>query len=212
MKANYGPLLVGLHPLAAQHPKHPAGVTYRLVAGPLPNAAEAAQLCARFPVTRTGCQPAKFDGAQLAAALIVGAPARRHNRRLSEAAAMKLFLPSARATNYLLIVGLLLARLCALHPLSRDRAVDASVLPAPPGSTPGCASRAASRSRCSPIRCSAGPRSPSPRSICCGRRWFCSRVALALACFGIVLYNVALSALAFGLLVLSFARRAPEPD
>jgi len=66
LKANYGPLLVGLHPVAAQHPKHPAGVTYRLVAGPLPNAAEAAQLCARFPVTRTGCRPAKFAGAQLA--------------------------------------------------------------------------------------------------------------------------------------------------
>jgi hypothetical protein len=27
-----------------------------------------------------------------------------------------------------------------------------------------------------------------------------------------VLYNVALSSLAFGLLVLSLARRAPEPD
>jgi hypothetical protein len=67
LKANYGPLLVGLHPVAAQQPKHPAGITYRLVAGPLPNAAEAAQLCARFPVTRTGCRPAKFDGAQLAA-------------------------------------------------------------------------------------------------------------------------------------------------
>jgi hypothetical protein len=66
LKANYGPLLVGLHPLAAQHPKHPAGVTYRLVAGPLPNATEAAQLCARFPVTRTGCRPAKFNGVQLA--------------------------------------------------------------------------------------------------------------------------------------------------
>ena len=67
LTANYGPLLVGLHPLAAQQPKHPAGVTYRLVAGPLPNAAEAAQLCARFPVTRTGCRPAKFNGVQLAA-------------------------------------------------------------------------------------------------------------------------------------------------
>jgi hypothetical protein len=66
LKANYGPLLVGLHPLATQHPKHPAGVTYRMVAGPLPNATEAAQLCARFPVTRTGCRPAKFIGVQLA--------------------------------------------------------------------------------------------------------------------------------------------------
>ena len=66
LKANYGPLLVGLHPVAAQHPKHPAGVTYRLVAGPLPNAAEAARFCASFPVTRTGCRPALFNGLQLA--------------------------------------------------------------------------------------------------------------------------------------------------
>ncbi|HSP48942.1 MAG TPA: hypothetical protein VLN61_01915 [Pseudolabrys sp.] len=66
LQANYGPLLVGLHPVAAQHPKYPSGVTYRLMAGPLPNAIEAAQLCARFPVTRTGCRLAKFDGVQLA--------------------------------------------------------------------------------------------------------------------------------------------------
>ncbi len=37
-------------------------------------------------------------------------------------------------------------------------------------------------------------------------------VALALAGFGIVLYNIQLSALAIGLLVLSLARRAPEPE
>ena len=37
-------------------------------------------------------------------------------------------------------------------------------------------------------------------------------VALGLAGFGIVLYNIALSSLAIGLLVLSLARRAPEPD
>ena len=37
-------------------------------------------------------------------------------------------------------------------------------------------------------------------------------VGLAVACIGVVLYNVMLSALAIGLLLLSFARRAPEPD
>ena len=37
-------------------------------------------------------------------------------------------------------------------------------------------------------------------------------VALAAACLGVVLYNVALSSLAIGLLVLSFARRVPEQD
>lgn len=66
VKANYGPLLVGLHPVATQHTKTPAGATYRLVAGPLPDIAAATQLCARFPVTRTGCRAAKFTGVQLA--------------------------------------------------------------------------------------------------------------------------------------------------
>ena len=37
-------------------------------------------------------------------------------------------------------------------------------------------------------------------------------VALAATCLGVVLYNVALAGLAAGLLVLSLARRAPEPD
>ena len=37
-------------------------------------------------------------------------------------------------------------------------------------------------------------------------------VALALTCLGIVLYNILLSSLAAGLLVLSFARRAPAPE
>jgi len=36
--------------------------------------------------------------------------------------------------------------------------------------------------------------------------------ALAVACLGVVLYNSGLSALAFGMLALSFARRAPEPE
>src|SRR5262245_21716708 len=37
-------------------------------------------------------------------------------------------------------------------------------------------------------------------------------LALAAACLGLVLYNVGLSSLAAGLLVLSLARRVPEPD
>ena len=37
-------------------------------------------------------------------------------------------------------------------------------------------------------------------------------LGLAVACLGVVLYNVMLSALAIGLLLLSLARRAPEPD
>ena len=34
--------------------------------------------------------------------------------------------------------------------------------------------------------------------------------ALAIACIGVVLYNVVLSSLAIGLLILSLARREPE--
>jgi Tfp pilus assembly protein FimV len=66
LKTSYGPLLAGLRPVVAQHPRHPAGIDFRLVAGPLPDAGAAAQLCARFPITRTGCRPAKFNGTHLA--------------------------------------------------------------------------------------------------------------------------------------------------
>ena len=124
---------------------------------------------------------------------------------------MKLFLPSARATNYLLIVGF-----CSLGYALYIRylAIEQSSVG---------------------LACAAGPGT----WLCFSRRiaialftysvfgWTALIVAalnllrpslilfaaaLALACFGIVLYNIALSALAFGLLVLSFARRAPELD
>lgn len=124
---------------------------------------------------------------------------------------MKLFLPSARATNYLLIVGF-----CSLGYALYVRYLTIEQ------STVGLA-------------CAAGP----DTWLCFVRRtaivlfehtvfgWAALAVAalnllrpslvllavaLVLACFGIVLYNIQLSALAFGLLVLSFARRAPEPD
>jgi hypothetical protein len=61
VKANFGPLLVGLRPVASQHQRQPGLVVYRLVVGPLPDAAAATQLCARF-AARTACRPAKFAG------------------------------------------------------------------------------------------------------------------------------------------------------
>ena len=123
---------------------------------------------------------------------------------------MKLFLPSARATNYLLIVGF-----CSLGYAFylRYLAIEQSSVG---------------------LACASGP----DTWLCFARRtaialfersvfgWaalivaavnllrpslLLFAVALAIACFGIVLYNIQLSALAFGLLVLSFARRAPEP-
>lgn len=66
LQAKYAPLLKGLHPVVSQHLKLPAGYTYRLLAGPLPSAEDAARLCSRFAGLRTGCHPAKFTGTQLA--------------------------------------------------------------------------------------------------------------------------------------------------
>ena len=124
---------------------------------------------------------------------------------------MKLFLPSARATNYLLIVGF-----CALgYALyMRYLAIEQSSVG---------------------LACATG----LDTWLCASRRvvialfehsafgWAAVAVAalnllrpslilfafaLATACLGVVLYNSGLSALAFGLLALSFARREPEPE
>jgi hypothetical protein len=124
---------------------------------------------------------------------------------------MKLFLPSARATNYLLIVGF-----CSLgYALyMRYLAVEQSNVG---------------------LACQAGLNT----WLCFTRQitialftysvfgWFALivaalnfirpslvlfAVALAAASCGIVLYNIGLSSLAIALLVISLARRVPEPD
>jgi hypothetical protein len=65
VKANFGPLLSGLRPLAARD--HRAGATgYRLVAGPLPNSTAATGLCTHFVAARTACRAVKFEGEQIA--------------------------------------------------------------------------------------------------------------------------------------------------
>jgi len=65
VKANFGPLLSGMFPLAARDQR--AGSTgYRLVVGPLPNSAAASGLCVHFSAARTACRAAKFDGEQIA--------------------------------------------------------------------------------------------------------------------------------------------------
>ena len=65
VKANFGPLLTGLHPLAARDPR-PGMPEYRLLVGPLPNRAAAAQLCTRFAAVHVTCRSTKFDGEDLA--------------------------------------------------------------------------------------------------------------------------------------------------
>ena len=124
---------------------------------------------------------------------------------------MKLFLPSARATNWLLIVGFcalgyaLYMRYMAIEQSAVGLACAAGL------DTWLCYTRKIS-SFCSSIRCSASPRLASLRSICCGHRWCFSRWRLRAACLGIVLYNIGLVVDCRGLLVLSFARRAPAPE
>ena len=61
LKANFGPLLTGLTPIVAREQR---GTTthYRLVLGPLPNAAAAAKLCARLTAARAVCHAGKFAG------------------------------------------------------------------------------------------------------------------------------------------------------
>jgi len=65
VKANFGPLLTGLHPVAALN-RRPGATEYRLLVGPLPNAAAATELCGRFAAARVTCRPAKFDGERIA--------------------------------------------------------------------------------------------------------------------------------------------------
>jgi len=65
VKANFGPLLSGMYPVAA-HEHRPGSTGYRLVVGPLPNSAAASSLCGHFTAARTACRSAKFDGQQIA--------------------------------------------------------------------------------------------------------------------------------------------------
>jgi hypothetical protein len=65
VKANFGPLIEGLHPLVV-HDRRPHVVPYRLLVGPLPNGAAAAQMCSRFAASRVSCRTTKFVGEQLA--------------------------------------------------------------------------------------------------------------------------------------------------
>jgi hypothetical protein len=61
LKANFGPLLAGLRPVAAREQR--GTVThYRLVLGPLPNAAAATKLCAHLTAAHAPCHTGKFTG------------------------------------------------------------------------------------------------------------------------------------------------------
>lgn len=65
VKASFGPLLSGLHPLAAPE-RRQGKAGYRLVVGPLPNSPAATGLCAHFSAAHTACRAVKFEGEQIA--------------------------------------------------------------------------------------------------------------------------------------------------
>jgi hypothetical protein len=65
VKANFGPLLAGLHPLAALE-RRQGKTGYRLVVGPLPNGPAATGLCAHFNAAHTPCKAVRFEGEQIA--------------------------------------------------------------------------------------------------------------------------------------------------
>jgi hypothetical protein len=64
VKANFGPLLVGLSPVAVRD-RHPGSSAVRLVAGPLPSLAAARQLCARFANQNGNCWPTRINPADV---------------------------------------------------------------------------------------------------------------------------------------------------
>lgn len=124
---------------------------------------------------------------------------------------MKLFLPSARATNLLLVVGFcslgyaLYMRYLAVEQPSVGLACQAGL------NTWLCYTR---QTTIALFTYSAfGWAALTVAALNLIRpSLLLFAVALASACCEVVLYNIGLSSLAAGLLVLSFARRAPEPD
>jgi hypothetical protein len=136
---------------------------------------------------------------------LIAAALQRHTGR------MKLFLPSARATNWLLIIGFcsigyaLYMRYLAVEQSTVGLACQAGL------NTWLCVTRQITITLftysafgwAALVVAAVNLLRPS---------LVLFAIALAAACFGVVLYNVGLSSLAIGLLALSFARRAPEPD
>jgi hypothetical protein len=169
----------------------------------------AARLYERIIAAHAICQPVKYTGAP--ARPIVDTGARYHNARDLFGSNMKLFLPSARATNFLLIIGFcsigyaLYLRYLALEQSSVGLACAAGL------NTWLCFTR-----RIADVLFSHSVFGWTALAIAAVNLLRPSLVlfalALSIACFGVVLYNAGLSSIAVGLLLLSFARRAPEPN
>lgn len=64
VKANFGPQLAGLYPRAVVSNRQGSS-SYRLLAGPLPTTAAAAQTCANFITHKITCRTVRFEGERL---------------------------------------------------------------------------------------------------------------------------------------------------
>ena len=64
VKANFGPQLSGLYPRAVVNNRQGSS-GYRLLAGPLPTNAAAAQICANFITHKITCRTVRFEGERL---------------------------------------------------------------------------------------------------------------------------------------------------
>ncbi|MDO8874904.1 MAG: hypothetical protein Q8M24_01245 [Pseudolabrys sp.] len=124
---------------------------------------------------------------------------------------MKLFLPSARAINVLLIVGFsalgyaLYLRYLAIEQSSVGLACSAGL------DTWLCFSRKTATTLFQNSVFGIGALLVAAINLL-RPSLLLFAVALALACVGLVLYNIVLSSLAIGLLILSLARREPEQE
>jgi hypothetical protein len=66
LKGRHGALLEGLRPVVAIRETPKGTVEFRLVVGPLANAAGVARLCGNLAAAGVICQPTVFDGQRLA--------------------------------------------------------------------------------------------------------------------------------------------------
>ncbi len=64
VKANFGPMLVGLSPVAVKD-KRPGSTQVRLMAGPLKSMAATRELCAKFVAANGYCRPTKVDATDI---------------------------------------------------------------------------------------------------------------------------------------------------
>lgn len=62
VKANFGPMLVGLRPTAVRNHRFLTNGAFRLVIGRLRSRKSAERLCARFAKQQVSCRPIQFDG------------------------------------------------------------------------------------------------------------------------------------------------------